>query len=775
LSSSFDHADVAAFGSATVPTVVRASPARTARPASAPRPYDALAPALDAADRPPWPRGKIEWHIVPGWAEKLLRAGEMPMDDWLTRGAAQVVKHGSHRTVYRVAIAGRAFFVKHYRITKSPEALKHLVRATSARREWRNALELDRRGVPSIVPIGFGECRRGGLVRDSFFLTEELPGATTLEQFTDELLPAGGAASQRHLRRVLVDAVARFCASLHAAGVFHRDLHRGNLLIAADRDRAAKEAGDQRSSSRSGSGATAAGRSAQSACRGQESSPARAAADIMGEQTSLVLVDLPAIRFSESLPWKATRDSLVMIAASWLGHASTAERRRFWRAYLAARPDLQLSDPRVAAEEIEQRALEAYRRNIRQRDKRYLRDNKDYCRLSQSRRLAHAVVGLKREEARRLVDDPELPFRIARAVAAEEAERGAEASQQTPERRTLREDAQRIAATVEVGYGDHERVLELPSKHGTAKAAPSIAPLGPAVAGEVPGDRVRITLLVNGEATEAEYRRIAEPRHWWHAWRFAFGASLRAWFNGCALAARGIAVARPLWACQATLEERNVGYLASEFHTGEPLNVYLRKFDSAARDCPAADGRADWRRIVRELGGLVGQLHAWGITHSRLVSSSFQVVSETRSAAEKSTERTVLLRDIGPVRFHRSLSERVRAAEVAKLLADVSVCHALSRADCSRFLKAYNRQFAASCSQEEGETGSAWDAPEIDSAHLAPISVASPPHSGHEMPGQPHLMERAGTEALLRPARRSPRQGPSSGGEQGWPGDSSTS
>ena len=53
---------------------------------------------------PAVPRGGRVWHLSPE-GQVIFGATAPAYDRWVADGAAEVVKHGPHRTVYRVALA----------------------------------------------------------------------------------------------------------------------------------------------------------------------------------------------------------------------------------------------------------------------------------------------------------------------------------------------------------------------------------------------------------------------------------------------------------------------------------------------------------------------------------------------------------------------------------------------------------------------------------------------------------------------------------------------
>lgn len=312
--------------------------------------------------------GDVRWQALPDWASVLLGPYGLRLDEWLRGGAAQVVKCGEHRTVYRVDLPERAFYVKHYCSPGRISALRHLFRPSTARREWNKAIEISRRGVPTVTPIALGEQRRAGLVHDSFLVTAAIPEAVTLEQYVAAVLPQLGSRRQARRRREMIRAVAQLCAAAHRAGIDHNDFHAGNILIQGGAD-------DTH---------TGGGR----------------------ERLFLYLIDVPGVRLSGPLNWPRSRASLVMIYAAWRDRLSALQRRTFLRSYLVERPDLRLSESAAEAE-IQQRTWQYAWRVMRGRDRRAALTNRDFYRLVTAHGAAHAIRELALNALAAVLADPQ--------------------------------------------------------------------------------------------------------------------------------------------------------------------------------------------------------------------------------------------------------------------------------------------------------------------------------------------------------------------------------
>jgi heptose I phosphotransferase len=105
---------------------------------------------------------------------------------------------------------------------------------TPARAEWAHlervrALGID---VPDVVAAGERIGPRAGL--SSFLMVEELSGCDALNELLPRLAVQLDPVSFAALKRRVVREMARMTATLHVAGVFHRDLYLCHFFIDSD-------------------------------------------------------------------------------------------------------------------------------------------------------------------------------------------------------------------------------------------------------------------------------------------------------------------------------------------------------------------------------------------------------------------------------------------------------------------------------------------------------------------------------------------------------------
>jgi len=310
--------------------------------------------------------GCSRWQVDLDWEDLLFDDRGLRLDAW--RRCARVVKQGAHRTVYRVGQSGRTFYVKRYRRSRLGDVVGNLVRGSAARREWSRAHEIARRGIATVKPLAWAESIRGGLVRDSFFVCEAIEPSCSI----DELLAGavqGASVARARLRRGLIEALARFVAAMHEAGVDHNDFHAGNLLL------------------------------------GWQGPPGHGAG--IDRSLQWFLLDVPDVRLGGPLAWPAVRRSLIMLNAGWWHRTSLTERRRFWRTYRDARPGLDLPPTRDVFEALDYGTWRYTRRLARRRDRRVWGTNRDFWALRDFCGRAHAVADFPEDQLVALLQSPD--------------------------------------------------------------------------------------------------------------------------------------------------------------------------------------------------------------------------------------------------------------------------------------------------------------------------------------------------------------------------------
>lgn len=184
--------------------------------------------------------------------ELLASVGLHSFADFMNFADGSHICHKRGRSVYRLEIGERAFYLKRNRFHWT-EFWKSLGRFNWPPRgalvEWRNICAVGGAGIPTVSPVAMGECVRFGLDIASFTLTEELYDAVPLDAVLQREFGAPLDASMRQKKRRLTLQVATLARRLHGSGMYHQDFYlshfylgRGDTLYLIDLQRVGRQA-----------------------------------------------------------------------------------------------------------------------------------------------------------------------------------------------------------------------------------------------------------------------------------------------------------------------------------------------------------------------------------------------------------------------------------------------------------------------------------------------------------------------------------------------------
>lgn len=149
----------------------------------------------------------------------------------------QVIKDQRKIKVGRstLSFSGKTYsiYIKRYNSFSLRYRLGSLLRRSGALRSLRGAEILSAAGIATAVPVAGVEDRRYGMLRRSFFVSEEIVGAKTADSYwLNDLQTRRGREGYR-LRRGYLAALGAVFRSLHDRQIYHDDLKDANIMAVA--------------------------------------------------------------------------------------------------------------------------------------------------------------------------------------------------------------------------------------------------------------------------------------------------------------------------------------------------------------------------------------------------------------------------------------------------------------------------------------------------------------------------------------------------------------
>ena len=120
-------------------------------------------------------------------------------------------------------------FVKLYEPRAWIEYIKYLFKNTRAKAEYRTNLLFRKHGLPTPVPLAWGEKRVFGIWTKSALVLECIDPGTTLSDYLKENRSKASTSKT-------TETLAVHVAQLHNSGFYYRDLHGQNILLGNTRE-----------------------------------------------------------------------------------------------------------------------------------------------------------------------------------------------------------------------------------------------------------------------------------------------------------------------------------------------------------------------------------------------------------------------------------------------------------------------------------------------------------------------------------------------------------
>jgi len=183
-------------------------------------------PARQEPDNPPEPRDKPVTYADSD--ARALLEDHIPSLDAPTQPVWTQVKQNASRTVWRGTIGGTDIYIKHFHGKSFFHRLARLLGVSQAAREMHFAKYLSSVGVETPKPLAASTSNPEWFA--AIAVEEVMPG----DQWHD-IQRDSGLEGQKAIGKATIE-LAELIARMHAAGVIHRDLHRGNILVARSKD-----------------------------------------------------------------------------------------------------------------------------------------------------------------------------------------------------------------------------------------------------------------------------------------------------------------------------------------------------------------------------------------------------------------------------------------------------------------------------------------------------------------------------------------------------------
>jgi len=192
-----------------------------------PSPSGRLGPELLKTAR--WRFGRGAGHVRP--EDVVARLLER-----IRSGAAETIKDGENRTVWRVCEGRKSYYVKYFKVPTLLDHLRFAVTKTRGEAEWKALERAGRAGINVPRALALGVRRSGPFLVENVLVTEGLADVVDLVTLVLQDLANMAPQRARALLREGPRTLARLIRKMHDAEFDHRDLHAGNVLCRFEDD-----------------------------------------------------------------------------------------------------------------------------------------------------------------------------------------------------------------------------------------------------------------------------------------------------------------------------------------------------------------------------------------------------------------------------------------------------------------------------------------------------------------------------------------------------------
>ncbi len=162
---------------------------------------------------------------------KTAWANKDPFEEVLKLNG-EIYREVATRRTLNFKFEGESFYIKVHKGTTVKEILKNYLSLRApvlgAANEYKAINRLTELGVNTMEVVAFGERGVNPLTRESFIITKDLNPAISLEDYCKDWKDN---PPPYHVKKVLIEEVARMVKIMHEGGVNHRDCYICHFLL----------------------------------------------------------------------------------------------------------------------------------------------------------------------------------------------------------------------------------------------------------------------------------------------------------------------------------------------------------------------------------------------------------------------------------------------------------------------------------------------------------------------------------------------------------------
>lgn len=162
---------------------------------------------------------------------KTAWANKDPFEEVLKLNG-EIYREVETRRTLNFKFQGESFYIKVHKGTTVKEILKNYLSLRApvlgAGNEYKAINRLTGLGVNTMEVVAFGERGVNPLTRESFIITKDLNPAISLEDYCKDWKET---PPSYHVKKLLIEEVARMVKTMHEGGVNHRDCYICHFLL----------------------------------------------------------------------------------------------------------------------------------------------------------------------------------------------------------------------------------------------------------------------------------------------------------------------------------------------------------------------------------------------------------------------------------------------------------------------------------------------------------------------------------------------------------------